>query len=76
MATRKYNNLIVAREGLKYFIEDRMWLWEEDAEKMRKLSDIEYDNLLDSIYEELTWIVASSVNTLYKEEYKKLKGEL
>ena len=53
MATRSHEKWIDAYEGLKYFVELKLWTSDEDAEKLLAMNQDEYEEMLQHITEDL-----------------------
>lgn len=53
MAVRGHEKWIEAYEGLKYFVELRLWQSEKDAERLLKMPQDEYEEMLEHIVEDL-----------------------
>ena len=53
MAVRSHEKWIDAYEGLKYFVELKLWASDEDAEKLLAMNQDEYEEMLQHITEDL-----------------------
>ena len=53
MAVRSHEKWIEAYEGLKYFVELKLWASDEDAEKLLAMNQDEYEEMLQHITEDL-----------------------
>ena len=53
MAVRSHEKWIDAYEGLKYFVELKLWASDEDIEKLLIMNQDEYEEMLQHITEDL-----------------------